>query len=47
VNSNARDRWLHHMRAALDTLELPPLYDAEMWDYLDRAAHAMVNTFEE
>ena len=47
VNPDARDRWLHHMRAALDTLELPPLYDAEIWAYLDRAAHAMVNTFEE
>ena len=47
VNPDARDRWLLHMRAALDTLELPPLQDATLWGYLDRAAHAMVNTFEE
>lgn len=47
VNPDARDRWLTHMRAALDTLELPPLQDATLWDYLDRAAHAMVNTFDE
>ena len=47
VNPDARDRWLTHMRAALDTLELPPLQDATLWAYLDRAAHAMVNTFEE
>ncbi|CAN5314697.1 globin [soil metagenome] len=47
VNPDARDRWLAHMRAALDTLELPPLQDATLWAYLDRAAHAMVNTFEE
>ena len=47
VNPDARDRWLLHMRAALDTLELPPLQDATLWAYLDRAAHAMVNTFEE
>ncbi len=47
VNPDARDRWLTHMRAALDTLELPPLYDATLWAYLDRAAHAMVNTFED
>lgn len=47
VNPDARDRWLGHMRAALDTLALPPLQDATLWDYLDRAAHAMVNTFEE
>lgn len=43
VNPDARDRWLTHMRAAVDTLELPPLYEAELWAYLERAAHAMVN----
>jgi len=47
VNPDARDRWLLHMRAALDSLELPPLQDATLWAYMDRAAHAMVNTFEE
>lgn len=47
VNPDARDRWLSHMRAALDSLELPPLHDATLWGYLDRAAHALVNTFEE
>ncbi len=47
VNPNARDRWLAHMRSAIDTLELSPLDDATLWAYLDRAAHAMVNTFEE
>ena len=47
VNPDARDRWLTHMRAALDSLELSPLHDATMWAYLDRAAHAMVNTFDE
>jgi hemoglobin len=46
VNPDARDRWLTHMRAAADTLELSPLDDATLWDYLDRAAHAMVNTFD-
>ena len=47
VNPDARDRWLSHMRDALDSLELSPLHDAALWAYLDRAAHAMVNTFEE
>ncbi|MDH6181276.1 hemoglobin [Microbacteriaceae bacterium SG_E_30_P1] len=47
VNPDARDRWLKHMRAAVDSLELPPLQDATLWGYLDRAAHAMVNTFDE
>jgi hemoglobin len=35
------------MRVALDTLELPALYDAAIWAHLDRAAHAMLNTFED
>ena len=47
INPDARDRWLVHMTAAVDTLKLPPLQRATMMDYLDRAAHAMVNTFDE
>jgi hemoglobin len=47
VNPDARDRWLGHMRAAIDTLDLAPLDEATLWDYLERAAHAMVNTFDE
>ena len=47
VNPKARDHWLLHMRAAVDTLELSPLNDATLWAYLERAAHAMVNTFDE
>ena len=47
VNPDARDRWLRHMRAAVVSLHLSPLDDATLWDYLDRAAHAMVNTFDE
>lgn len=46
VNPDARDRWLAHMRASVDDLELSPLHDATLWDYLQRAAYAMVNTFE-
>lgn len=47
VNPDARDRWLAHMRTALDTLDLSPLHEATLWDYLERAAHSLVNTFEE
>lgn len=47
VNPDARDRWLTHMRAAQDTLGLSPLQDATLWTYLDRAAHSMVNTFDD
>jgi len=46
VNPDARDRWLRHMRAAVDGLALSPLHEATLWEYLERAAHAMVNTFE-
>lgn len=46
VTFTARDHWLHHMRQALDAVELPPMYDALMWDYFQRAASAMVNTAE-
>ena len=46
VTPEARDRWLRHMRVAVDELELAPLDDAMLWGYLDRAAQAMVNTFE-
>lgn len=44
VDADARDRWLTHMRAAVDTLGLSPLHEAMLWGYLERAAHAMVNT---
>lgn len=47
VNPDARDRWLKHMRAAVDALELAPVHEAELWDYLERAAFSMINTFED
>ncbi len=47
VNPDARDRWLGHMRVAVDGLGLSPLHETMLWDYLERAAHAMVNTFDE
>lgn len=47
VNPDARDRWLTHMREAVNSLELPPLHDGMLWGYLERAAHAMVNTFDD
>lgn len=47
INPLARDRWLFHMRAAVESLELPPLKEAELWAYFDRAATSMLNTFED
>jgi hemoglobin len=38
-----RDRWLTHMRAALDSLELDPELERPLWAYLEMAAHSMIN----
>ncbi|MDQ4212643.1 globin [Microbacterium capsulatum] len=46
VDPDARDRWLRCMRIAVDEARLSPIHEATLWDYLERAAHAMVNTFE-
>ena len=43
IDEQARDRWLAHMRAALDARELPPDLDERLWSYLTSAAHAMLN----
>lgn len=45
VTPEARDRWLAHMRTGVDALDLAPADEAQLWDYLERAAHAMVNSF--
>ncbi|NYG08007.1 hemoglobin [Phycicoccus badiiscoriae] len=47
VTPAQRDRWLLHMMAAVDTLELPPANDLLLRDYLERAAHSMVNSLDE
>lgn len=47
VNPAARDRWLYHMKVAVDELELPPEQHQLLWDYLERAAHSLVNTFDD
>ena len=44
IDDDARDRWLRHMTAAVDAEALSPLHRETLMDYLDRAAHAMVNT---
>ncbi len=44
IDADARDRWLRHMRDAVDALDLPARQHAVLWDYLERAAHAMVNS---
>ena len=45
INPLARERWLLHMRAAVESIALPQLLEAELWAYLDRAATAMLNSY--
>lgn len=47
IGPAARDRWLALMRNAVDSLNLPPLLEAELWSYLDRAAQSLLNSFED
>ena len=44
VSSVARDAWLRHMRAALDSLDLAPEYHETMWRYFTSAAESLRNT---
>ena len=39
-----RDAWLLHMRAAVDSVQLAPAADQQLWEYLVMAAHSMVNS---
>lgn len=47
IGEAERDRWLTHMRTALDELDLDPALDAQLWDYLVMAAHSLVNVAPE
>lgn len=47
VTPDMRDRWLTHMRVAVTELGLSPLHESLLWDYMERAAHSMVNTLED
>jgi hemoglobin len=47
VTPTQRDRWLQHMRVAVDSLDLDESHELVLWDYLQRAAYSMVNAFEE
>jgi hemoglobin len=38
-----RDAWLRHMTAAVEDLELPPELAAPLLEYLQMAAHALMN----
>ncbi len=43
VDAEARDKWLKFMGNAVKEAGLSPMHEEILWDYLDRAAHSMVN----
>jgi hemoglobin len=47
IGETERDLWLAHMRTALDSVELEPALDAQLWDYLVMAANSLVNVVPE
>lgn len=47
INPAAKSAWLGHMENAVESLGLAELDRAELWDYLERAATALLNTFED
>jgi hemoglobin len=47
VTISQRDRWLKHIMAALDSLDLAPENDLILRDYFDRAAQSLVNSLED
>ncbi len=46
VTPLARDRWLEHMSAAVDTLDLQPEDEEALRGYFQMAAFSLVNTME-
>jgi len=44
IDSDARDRWVTHMKASLDGLELEPHLRDELWAYLVSAAEFLINS---
>ena len=47
VTPTARDRWLSHMHDAIGESGMSPEHQQRFWEYVARAAHFLVNTFEE
>ena len=46
VTLDMRDRWMRHMLASVETLDLDQAHAEQMRDYFLRAAHMLVNTDE-
>jgi hemoglobin len=47
ITATQRDRWLKHIMAAVDSVDLAPEHDLILRDYLHRAAQSLVNSLED
>ncbi len=47
VTPDMRDRWMTHMLAAMDSIDLPEAHAAAMREYFVRAADMMINADDE
>lgn len=43
IDSDARDRWVTHMKTSLDRMEVEPGLREELWSYLVSAAEFLIN----
>lgn len=43
IGNREREAWLRHMRAAVDSLDLPAPHAQTLWDYLESAAFSLQN----
>jgi hemoglobin len=47
IGERERLAWLAHMRAAADSLQLPPEQAQTLWNYLEAAAFSLQNRWDE
>ncbi|MFT4796174.1 MAG: hemoglobin [Aquiluna sp.] len=47
INPAAKAAWLMHMERAVKELSISQMDRDELWDYMERAANSMLNTFED
>jgi hemoglobin len=43
IDLAARDAWLNCMKKAMDGMEMDDIHRVQLWEYVEMAAHSMVN----
>ena len=46
IDLAARDAWLNCMKQAMDGMEMEDIHRVQFWEYVEMAAHSMVNQAE-